>query len=102
MSRARIAEFLTHLEKARDQSPNTIKAYGRDLDAFADFLDQLVTPDPVARLLAPAPGPLGRQHRRREKIPRAVMRAQQRLHRRPQPGIVAARAVQIRRAPVHR
>lgn len=40
MSRARIAEFLTHLEKARDQSPNTIKAYGRDLDAFADFLDR--------------------------------------------------------------
>ncbi len=33
-------EFLTHIEKAKDQSPNTIKAYGRDLDAFAEFLDR--------------------------------------------------------------
>lgn len=35
-----VNEFLTHLEKARDQSPNTLKAYRRDLDSFADFLDR--------------------------------------------------------------
>ena len=35
-----VQEFLTHIEKARDQSPNTVKAYGRDLDAFCDFLDR--------------------------------------------------------------
>jgi integrase/recombinase XerC len=35
-----VQEFLTHIEKARDQSPNTIKAYRRDLDAFCDFLDR--------------------------------------------------------------
>jgi integrase/recombinase XerC len=34
------AEFLTHLEKARDQSPHTVKAYRRDLDDFADYLDR--------------------------------------------------------------
>jgi integrase/recombinase XerC len=35
-----VQEFLTHIEKAKDQSPNTIKAYSRDLDAFCDFLDR--------------------------------------------------------------
>ena len=40
VTRERIAEFLTHLEKARDSSPHTISAYQRDLDAFADFLDR--------------------------------------------------------------
>lgn len=40
MTRERITEFLTHLEKARDSSPHTISAYRRDLDAFADFLDR--------------------------------------------------------------
>jgi integrase/recombinase XerC len=38
--RAMVQEFLTHIEKARDQSPNTIKAYRRDLDAFMEFLDR--------------------------------------------------------------
>jgi len=33
-----VHEFLEHLVKARDQSPNTVVAYGRDLDAFTDFL----------------------------------------------------------------
>jgi integrase/recombinase XerC len=33
-----IGEFLTHLEKERDVSPNTITAYARDLDGFQDFL----------------------------------------------------------------
>ena len=33
-------DFLTHIAKARDQSPNTIKAYGRDLDEFCGFLDR--------------------------------------------------------------
>jgi integrase/recombinase XerC len=35
-----IAEFLRHLEKERDQSPHTIKAYSRDLAAFTDFCDR--------------------------------------------------------------
>jgi integrase/recombinase XerC len=34
-----IAEFLEHLAKERDQSPHTVKAYGRDLAAFAAFGD---------------------------------------------------------------
>jgi integrase/recombinase XerC len=33
-----IAAFLTHLEKQRDVSPNTVKAYGRDLADFTAFL----------------------------------------------------------------
>ena len=33
-----IQDFLTHLEKERDVSPNTIKAYSRDLDELAAFL----------------------------------------------------------------
>jgi integrase/recombinase XerC len=32
-----IDEFLLHLEKERDQSPHTIKAYRRDLGAFTEF-----------------------------------------------------------------
>jgi integrase/recombinase XerC len=32
-----ITEFLTHLEKERDQSPHTIGAYRRDLGLFAEF-----------------------------------------------------------------
>jgi integrase/recombinase XerC len=35
-----IPEFLTHLEKERGQSPHTIKAYGRDLEAFTEFCDR--------------------------------------------------------------
>ena len=35
-----VREFLEHLEKARDQSPHTISAYGRDLDAFTEFLSR--------------------------------------------------------------
>ena len=35
-----IAEFLLHLEKERDQSPHTVKAYTRDLAAFTDFCDR--------------------------------------------------------------
>ncbi len=38
--RPEVAEFLTHLEKERDQSPHTIKAYGRDLEAFTEFCDR--------------------------------------------------------------
>lgn len=40
LNRVLVRDFLTHIEKARDQSPNTIKAYGRDLDAFCEFLDR--------------------------------------------------------------
>jgi integrase/recombinase XerC len=38
--RTLVAGFLEHLVKARDQSPNTVSAYRRDLDAFCDFLDR--------------------------------------------------------------
>jgi integrase/recombinase XerC len=33
-----VAAFLEHLEKERNDSPNTIRAYQRDLSAFVDFL----------------------------------------------------------------
>jgi integrase/recombinase XerC len=35
-----IEGFLTHLAKERQLSPHTLKAYGRDLAALADFLDR--------------------------------------------------------------
>jgi integrase/recombinase XerC len=35
-----VREFLTHIDKARDQSPHTVKAYSRDLDSFCDYLDR--------------------------------------------------------------
>jgi integrase/recombinase XerC len=35
-----IAEYLTHLEKERDVSPHTVKAYTRDLEAFTDFCNR--------------------------------------------------------------
>jgi len=35
-----VAEFLLHLEKERDQSSHTLKAYTRDLAAFTDFCDR--------------------------------------------------------------
>jgi integrase/recombinase XerC len=38
--RAEIIEYLTHLEKERDVSPHTVKAYGRDLEAFTDFCNR--------------------------------------------------------------
>jgi integrase/recombinase XerC len=38
--RREVAEFLTHLEKERDQSPHTVKAYRRDLEAFTEFCDR--------------------------------------------------------------
>jgi len=37
---AEVEEFLTHLAKERDQSPHTVKAYGRDLEAFTEFCDR--------------------------------------------------------------
>jgi len=33
-----VADFLTHLAKERDVSPNTVKAYGRDLAELCEFL----------------------------------------------------------------
>jgi integrase/recombinase XerC len=33
-------DFLEHLAKERDVSPNTVKAYGRDLREFVDYLGQ--------------------------------------------------------------
>jgi integrase/recombinase XerC len=38
--RPEVAEFLTHLEKEKGHSPHTVKAYGRDLEAFVDFCDR--------------------------------------------------------------
>ena len=38
--RSEITEYLTHLQKERDVSPHTVKAYGRDLDAFTEFCDR--------------------------------------------------------------
>jgi integrase/recombinase XerC len=38
--RTEITEYLTHLEKERDVSPHTVKAYGRDLGAFTEFCDR--------------------------------------------------------------
>ena len=35
-----VAEYLTHLEKERDVSPHTVKAYARDLNAFTTFCNQ--------------------------------------------------------------
>jgi integrase/recombinase XerC len=35
-----VTEFLTHLDKERGQSPHTVKAYGRDLEAFTAFCDR--------------------------------------------------------------
>jgi integrase/recombinase XerC len=37
--RAEAADFLRYLESERNDSPNTVKAYGRDLAAFTTFLD---------------------------------------------------------------
>jgi integrase/recombinase XerC len=38
--RAEVAEYLVHLEKERDVSPHTVKAYSRDLEAFTDFCNR--------------------------------------------------------------
>jgi integrase/recombinase XerC len=38
--RPEVQEYLAHLEKERDVSPHTVKAYGRDLDAFTEFCDR--------------------------------------------------------------
>jgi integrase/recombinase XerC len=38
--RAEVTEYLAHLEKERDVSPHTVKAYGRDLEAFTQFCDR--------------------------------------------------------------
>jgi integrase/recombinase XerC len=35
-----LEQFLAHLEKERDQSPHTVKAYRRDLSTFAEFCDR--------------------------------------------------------------
>ena len=35
-----VSEFLTYLDKQRGQSPNTVKAYARDLEAFTGFCDR--------------------------------------------------------------
>ena len=38
--RIEITEYLVHLQKERDVSPHTVKAYARDLDAFTEFCDR--------------------------------------------------------------
>jgi len=37
---ALVDDYLEHLQKERDVSPNTVAAYGRDLRAFIDFLNE--------------------------------------------------------------
>ena len=37
---SKVSEYLVHLEKERDVSPHTVKAYARDLEAFTDFCDR--------------------------------------------------------------
>ena len=37
---ADVVEFLLHLEKEKNHSPHTVKAYGRDLGAFCAFCDR--------------------------------------------------------------
>ena len=39
-ARTEVTEFLTHLGKERGQSPHTVKAYSRDLEAFTEFCDR--------------------------------------------------------------
>ena len=39
-ARPEVSEYLAHLEKERDVSPHTVKAYARDLDAFSDFCNR--------------------------------------------------------------
>jgi integrase/recombinase XerC len=39
-SRSEVTEYLTHLEKERDVSPHTVKAYARDLEDFTEFCDR--------------------------------------------------------------
>ena len=39
-ARPEVTEYLTHLEKERDVSPHTIKAYSRDLAEFTEFCDR--------------------------------------------------------------
>jgi integrase/recombinase XerC len=38
--RSEITEYLVYLEKERNVSPHTVKAYARDLDAFTEFCDR--------------------------------------------------------------
>jgi integrase/recombinase XerC len=38
--RHEVTEYLAHLEKERDVSPHTVKAYARDLGAFTGFCDR--------------------------------------------------------------
>jgi integrase/recombinase XerC len=38
--RTEVIEYLGHLEKERDVSPHTVKAYARDLEAFTGFCDR--------------------------------------------------------------
>jgi integrase/recombinase XerC len=38
--RPEVTEYLTHLEKERDVSPHTVKAYSRDLAEFTEFCDR--------------------------------------------------------------
>jgi integrase/recombinase XerC len=40
VSQRLVDDFLLHLEKERDQSPHTLAAYRRDLEAFTGFLDR--------------------------------------------------------------
>lgn len=77
--RAEIEEFLEYLEKERNDSPNTVKAYGRDLTKFQAFADDYYggadhwTWDSVDRLaLRSFMGDLGRHGLAKRSVARAV------------------------------
>jgi integrase/recombinase XerC len=64
---AAIAAFLRHLERERNASPHTVRAYGEDLAQFSDYLRQALghapRPEDVDHLLVR--GFLAELHRRR-------------------------------------
>jgi integrase/recombinase XerC len=45
--RTAIARFLLHLDRERNASPHTVRAYGEDLEQFADYLGAQVGREPL-------------------------------------------------------
>ena len=77
--RSEIREFLTFLEKERNDSPNTVKAYGRDLGLFQEFCGEYFgrgsgwSWDGVDRLAVRSfMGELGRRGLAKRSVSRAI------------------------------